>query len=601
MVETVHFTKLYEEDLARGNGTSEVRLADDSLQAVRQINAGSIPFFPEGQGAVQTDLSLRAQQWRSVRDFGAVGDGITDDTAAIQNAINIVADDFTDKESGSLFFPTPPAGGFYRISSTLTIAEHWNIALIGGEWRGFTRGLGEDRRSLIKWYGSTNDNMIELNNNQGVFMQNISLDGRDTVGVKGFAIGPDATQASSLKYMTFMNCSAVHCDVGMRVADFASNGPDAASIVFINCFVDNNVSQGFAVNSGNAIVSTYGLTATNNGSASVGGLTGCNVFLGSGALTMMGTHSAGQGVNQPDVADHHIDNGSLRINGAWSDTHGPFLNGGGSGVNLGIYMQGVRHFEGTMNGTNTPNSVVYSGQSPLVIEACALFGNVSVSSGVNSKVIDLGTRFINSGAGFIGTAITSTRGLISIAAEANQAAEMTIGRPARSDMGFVMPLTIWSLTNRPFLIFANSDSDMASSMMSNTGAPNLDVILNGYFNGTNFVSAVAGPVGRFLAQGSTSPILSLTYDANAAAAAEIQTYPSTLLQASLFNNGNDTPATLQIGTQKMTWSSAIPTAGTWTQGDVVWNTGAAAAGSPGWVCTTGGTPGTWKTMANVAA
>jgi hypothetical protein len=49
------------------------------------------------------------------------------------------------------------------------------------------------------------------------------------------------------------------------------------------------------------------------------------------------------------------------------------------------------------------------------------------------------------------------------------------------------------------------------------------------------------------------------------------------------------------------WSeAAAPTTGTWAQGDVVWNTGASAGGSPGWVCTTAGTPGTWKAMANLA-
>lgn len=50
-----------------------------------------------------------------------------------------------------------------------------------------------------------------------------------------------------------------------------------------------------------------------------------------------------------------------------------------------------------------------------------------------------------------------------------------------------------------------------------------------------------------------------------------------------------------------TFHTAAPTTGTWVQGDIVWNTSVAAAGSPGWICTTGGTPGTWKAMAAVAA
>jgi hypothetical protein len=51
---------------------------------------------------------------------------------------------------------------------------------------------------------------------------------------------------------------------------------------------------------------------------------------------------------------------------------------------------------------------------------------------------------------------------------------------------------------------------------------------------------------------------------------------------------------------RMEWAAAIPVAGTWAQGDVVWNTGAAGGAAPGWVCTVAGTPGTWKAMANLA-
>lgn len=48
------------------------------------------------------------------------------------------------------------------------------------------------------------------------------------------------------------------------------------------------------------------------------------------------------------------------------------------------------------------------------------------------------------------------------------------------------------------------------------------------------------------------------------------------------------------------YGSAAPASGTWVQGDIVWNTAAASGGAPGWMCTAGGTPGTWKAMANLA-
>ncbi len=48
------------------------------------------------------------------------------------------------------------------------------------------------------------------------------------------------------------------------------------------------------------------------------------------------------------------------------------------------------------------------------------------------------------------------------------------------------------------------------------------------------------------------------------------------------------------------WASAAPTYGSYYVGDRVWNTNPASGGPPGYVCTTAGSPGTWKAMANLA-
>ncbi len=49
------------------------------------------------------------------------------------------------------------------------------------------------------------------------------------------------------------------------------------------------------------------------------------------------------------------------------------------------------------------------------------------------------------------------------------------------------------------------------------------------------------------------------------------------------------------------FASAAPSNGYHNVGEVVWNTATTAGGSPGWVCTTAGSPGTWKAKAAVAA
>ena len=46
--------------------------------------------------------------------------------------------------------------------------------------------------------------------------------------------------------------------------------------------------------------------------------------------------------------------------------------------------------------------------------------------------------------------------------------------------------------------------------------------------------------------------------------------------------------------------TSAPAAGTWLQGDIVWNSSPTAGGFIGWVCTTGGTPGTWKTFGAIS-
>lgn len=49
------------------------------------------------------------------------------------------------------------------------------------------------------------------------------------------------------------------------------------------------------------------------------------------------------------------------------------------------------------------------------------------------------------------------------------------------------------------------------------------------------------------------------------------------------------------------YQSSAPSSGTWVAGDIVLNSAPAANTTPGWVCVTGGTPGTWKAMALLEA
>ena len=154
--------------------------------------AADVTFVPDGTGAVSRSVNSKLKDVVSVKDFGAVGDGVADDTAAIQAAINA---------SNNVLIPP----GNYRCDSTITInSTYTNRKLVT-----MTAGTKLQRLSA---YSATQGPVIALLGNYGHFDGGFGEIASENPSPRGVvALGQqDVTGGINGLYWSFVNCD-VRC------------------------------------------------------------------------------------------------------------------------------------------------------------------------------------------------------------------------------------------------------------------------------------------------------------------------------------------------------------------------------------------------------
>jgi len=149
--------------------------------------------------ATWEQVKNRALDTVSVKDFGAVGDGVTDDTTAIQNAINA--------SSGLVLIPA----GTYIITSDLTISADIDIALYG------TLQLGTGSVNGITTAVNARGSAIALSSDAASGSYTLGI---TTSGLSGMAVG-DYIKISSNEVYDPRTSSLV--GEGALVLDFDSS------------------------------------------------------------------------------------------------------------------------------------------------------------------------------------------------------------------------------------------------------------------------------------------------------------------------------------------------------------------------------------------
>jgi hypothetical protein len=128
------------------------------------VNASIVVYDPPFTGGVATNVEDKLAQYMSVKDFGAVGDGVADDTAAIQAAIDAAM----VGTACNTYFPS----GTYKVTSTLTIPN-----VVNG--KAVIYGSGAQ-------INSTHNGVLFDNQSLWVSFRDLTL------------VGPGKTQANSL-------------------------------------------------------------------------------------------------------------------------------------------------------------------------------------------------------------------------------------------------------------------------------------------------------------------------------------------------------------------------------------------------------------------
>ena len=170
-------------------------------------------------GAVNRPINERLSEIVSVKDFGATGDGTTDDTAAIQAAINAVQ---TSTFGGTVYFPK----GNYKTSSTLVILRTVTL-----------KGDGPDFSSIKPTSALTAPCLrIGVDGDTprpaGGFIENISFDGTSTTNANAQGLN--------------LWCSGVEIR-NTYVLNFAGIGvyaTQAWTTQMSNCLIQGNKSTG---------------------------------------------------------------------------------------------------------------------------------------------------------------------------------------------------------------------------------------------------------------------------------------------------------------------------------------------------------------------
>lgn len=469
-----------------------------------------IPTILPATGAVARTVADKLYDMISVKDFGAAGDGVTDDTDAIQAAIDAIE---TTGFGGLLWFPP----GVYKITDTLQIGlVNVRSALFVGAGQGREgSGGGSSNMTVIQWHGETGGTMLRDNGRATWGAQDICFDGRYRFTGSGWTStsnrAGDIWRLDRTQHSRFTN---VRLTGALNTALHVIPQPEVKHDNF-----QFNVFTGL-------YIAIYG--------------------------------EEGYGIALK---------GNMTENLESNCCHNTFVGTTITHRNYGIYLFNAdnNHFVSTRVSTFTPDGFPPTNPSP--------FGLVSNNALARNNYFKHFQGTIHAKAGSFTSVEDHDR--------SNGVALPTIDAGATlyyTSKGMNAHGTIFDAPLRAAQVRVAGDPDM-----SNLLSPDQSLFtIRRNDSSANFVVGVVGAPRE------------INFYTNGTGTA-----PDVARPAMTFHD--NTIQSFRLGSKRHTAGAAAPTSGTWAVGDIRWNTGPVAGGNIGWVCTTAGTPGTWKSFGAIAS
>ena len=399
-------------------------------------SASQISYNQGDVGAVNTTVKAKLQETVSVKDFGAVGDGATDDTAAIQAALDAAA---TGANSTSNFSVYIPAGTYI----------HTGISIEGG-----THVFGGGHTAtVLKMKDGTNPTYNVYLAASNITLEYLTVDGNRDSNTSGIGIDAERSVAegnAAFTYITnvdikrtpeegimfkngnmahLVNVSITRCTTGIvveRSTQFTMTNVDIAKFTISGLLVQGSAAQNVVIWNGGFMEAT---ADTPNAGAPFIHLDLMqpedSVYIAgvwvNGHFTDLGYDTVGLSITNPSYVDNVTIDGTVFYNVKTAATYTGVANseiglvdasgisvvaGGGSFTRqMGVMTQDSYEFDFftnekdlTVSGTTdeyivpTGSPIEIKEMSMLVTEAFAGTGNGALNFGVDGD----GDAFANS-------------------------------------------------------------------------------------------------------------------------------------------------------------------------------------------------------------